>query len=95
MFYAYYNDFGVGTTDEYGGRVGIVHVFSHKSARDAWANIDTYKREIISSRKARELICRTYSVYNNFGTYERRTMPVEEMVTYAVRNRVAIDNRCK
>lgn len=95
MYYAYYNDFGVGAVDEYGGRIGIVHVFNHKSSRDAWVNIDTYKREKISSREARELICCKYSVYHNFDSYERRNMPIDVLITYAVRNEAAIDKRCR
>lgn len=57
MFYGYRNDYGIGTRNADGERLGTLHVFSSRRERDAWVEADRFDgnwhRERIDSREAR------------------------------------------
>lgn len=64
MFYAFHNAYGNGTTNTKGERLGTLHVFATKRARDAWAAADDFDgnwhREPISHDAARREAVRSF-----------------------------------
>lgn len=58
FFYAFYNNYGIGTADTDGNRIGELRVFDTKRERDEWVDEEDYSggnlhREAISGKEAR------------------------------------------
>ena len=59
-YYAFDNRYGIGTVDSDGDRIGTLHAFSSKAARDAWVDDEVwdgdYRREPISGKEAHAVL---------------------------------------
>lgn len=93
--YAFYNRYGNGARDaEDASRVGILHVFDFRDARDAWVAADEFDRdwhrEKIDSKEAERILRRMARSKFDMRSEDARCMTVSELIA-SVRD----DYRCE
>lgn len=79
-YYGFSNTYGIGTIDEDGQRIGVLHVFSSCSMRQRWEDLDSDCNEPITASEARCILRRMVKYATGDDT---RYMGIDELLRLA------------
>lgn len=79
-YYGFSNTYGIGTIDEDGQRIGMLHVFGSRSLRQRWEDQNSDCNEAITASEARRILRRM--VKDTTGD-DVRYMGIEDLLRVA------------